>query len=90
MCPKRALFAGLFLETVPDNWAMKNTPELPSTGAADPVTSMAQACAQLDALTALLSKTGAATVSCAHVSALLEPLNERLQAAHEQMDSRAA
>lgn len=86
MCPKRALFAGLFLETVPDNWAMKNTPELPSTGAADPVTSMAQACAQLDALTALLSKAGAAMVSCAHVSALLEPLNERLQAAQESLE----
>ena len=86
MCPKRALFAGLFRETVPDNWAMKNTPELPSTGAADPVTSMAQACAQLDALTALLSKAGAAMVSCAHVSALLEPLNERLQAAQESLD----
>lgn len=86
MCPKRALFAGLFRETVPDNWAMKNTPELPSTGAADPVTSMAQACAQLDALTALLSKAGAAMVSCAHVSALLEPLNERLQAAQESLE----
>jgi len=65
---------------------MKNTPELPSTGDADPVTSMAQACAQLDALTALLSKAGAAMVSCAHVSALLEPLNERLQAAQESLD----
>lgn len=86
MCPKRALFAGLFRETVPDNWAMKNTPESPSTGAADPVTSMAQACAQLDALTALLSKAGAAMVSCAHVSALLEPLNERLQAAQESLE----
>ena len=86
MCPKRALFAGLFRETVQDNWAMKNTPELPSTGAADPVTSMAQACAQLDALTALLSKAGAAMVSCAHVSALLEPLNERLQAAQESLE----
>ena len=86
MCPKRALFAGLFRETVPDNWAMKNTPELPSTGAADPVTSMAQACAQLDALTVLLSKAGAAMVSCAHVSALLEPLNERLQAAQESLE----
>lgn len=86
MCPKRALFTGVFLGTVPDNWAMKNTPELPSTGAVDPVTSMAQACAQLDALTALLSKAGAAMVSCAHVSALLEPLNERLQAAQESLD----
>lgn len=86
MCPKRALFKGVFRGTVPDNWAMKNTPELPSTGAADPVTSMAQACAQLDALTALLSKAGAAMVSCAHVSALLEPLNERLQAAQESLE----
>lgn len=47
---------------------------------------MAQACAQLDALTALLSKAGAAMVSCAHVSALLEPLNERLQAAQESLE----
>lgn len=65
---------------------MKNTPELPPTAAADPVTSMAQACAQLDALTALLSKAGAAMVSCAHVTALLEPVNERLQAAQESFD----
>ena len=86
MCPKRAHFKGVFRGTVPDNWAMKNTPESPSTGAADPVTSMAQACAQLDALTALLSKAGAAMVSCAHVSALLEPLNERLQAAQESLE----
>lgn len=64
---------------------MTNTPELPLTGAAAPTTSMAQACAQLDALTALLSKAGPAMVSCAHVSALLEPLNERLQAAHESL-----
>lgn len=85
MCSKRALFKGVCRGAVPDNLAMKNTPESPSTGAADPVTSMAQACAQLEALTVLLSKAGASTVNCAHVSALLEPLNERLQAAQERL-----
>lgn len=86
MCPKRAHLACVFGGNVRDNRAMKNTPNLPSTNTADPVTSMAQACAQLDALTALLSKAGAAMVSCAHVSALLEPLNERLQAAQESLE----
>jgi hypothetical protein len=70
-----------------DNMGMTNTPDAQVPSTEDPMTTMAQACAQLDAITDLLSKAGGATVSCAHMSALLAPLSERLQTAHERLDS---
>lgn len=68
-----------------DNMGMTQTPDAPHPSAEDPVADMAEACAQLDAITDLLSKAGSATVNCAHITALLGPLNERLQAAHEHL-----
>lgn len=70
-----------------DNMGMTHTPDAQHPSAEDPVANMAAACAQLDAITALLSKAGSATVSCAHLTALLEPVNERLQAAHDHLTS---
>lgn len=49
-----------------------------------------EVCLHVDAICELLRLSGGAVINTAHVYALLEPLNERLQAAHEQMDSRAA